>query len=239
VTALACIEVGASGCQTVLLRPEGHPEEMVVVDGAMAPQGMTVLVAAPGLIVGTRVLAASNLGWQDADPLEQLGLAGEISLLRNDAEAAALGEWALRGCAEDLVFVGLGTGVGGAVVRDGAVRANLFGHLTGFGERPCPCSQHGCLETVAAGWALPDPVTDLAAVAQAVADAITRTPDADARLVVLAGGLTRRHPELLALLAAALPHRVVEPSAAPPQAKSAAAWGLACEHERRREAPAA
>jgi predicted NBD/HSP70 family sugar kinase len=222
---VACIEVGGGSTETVVLT-ESAP---LVLPGAVPPPGLPVLLAVPGLIAGDRVLAASNLGWWDVDPAEQLGLDRPASLLLNDAEAAALGESALRDGA-DLVFVGLGTGVGGAVVCGCAVvGSNLLGHGGSFGELRCRCGLTGCLETVAAGWALPDPLPRdaLGAVADAVAQAIKDESLADDLLVVVAGGLARRYPALVDALALALPDRVVEATAAPDEVKSAAAWGLA------------
>lgn len=222
---VACIEVGGGSTETVVL--DGMVP--VVIAGAAPPPALPVLLAVPGLISGNRVLAASNLGWWDVDPAEQLGLDRPAALLLNDAEAAALGESALRSGA-DLVYVGLGTGVGGAVVREGAVvGTNLLGHGGRFGARPCPCGLLGCLETVAAGWALPDPLPteDLPAIGAAIAQAVRDEPLADCPLVVVAGGLARHHPGIVDAVAAALPEQVVEPTAAPPGVKSAAAWGLA------------
>lgn len=222
---LACVEVGASSTQTALLDGFGR---FSFRPGVSVPGGVPVLAASPGLIRGTHVVAASNLGWFDIGVAEALGLDAAVSLLRNDAEAAALGEHVLRGTPGDLVYVGLGTGVGGAVVTANGVTGNLFGHLGGFGDRACACGSRGCLETVAAGWALGDPAspTELETAATAVAQAIRREPLSTSRLVVVAGGLARRHPHLIELIAAALPDRDVEHSAAPPEAKSAAAWGL-------------
>lgn len=224
-TQVACVEVGASSCETALLDDTGALKHL---RGVAAPPDVPLLLAVPGLIDGNRVLAASNLGWYDVDPAEALGLPGPVRLLCNDAEAAALGEYALRGAGPDLVFIGLGTGVGGAVVRGGVVTGNMLGHLTGFSTRSCRCGREGCLETVAAGWALPDSlepetVRDLV---EALATAIRSEPAADAELVVLAGGVSAAHPELVELLGAALPDRIVEATAAPAAAKSAAAWGL-------------
>lgn len=226
---VACIEVGGGGIETVVL----GDAEPVVLAGARPPAGLPVLLAVPGLLDGHRVVIASNLGWLDVDPSEALGLDRAASLVLNDAEAAALGESALRDGAE-LTYIGLGTGVGGAVVRDGAVvGTNLLGHGGSFGDRRCPCGRTGCLETVAAGWALPDPLgsDDYPAVAAALATAVREEPLATAPLVVVAGGLARRHPGLVAALAAALPDRDVEPSAAPAAVKSATAWGLVLAYE--------
>jgi predicted NBD/HSP70 family sugar kinase len=70
------------------------------------------------------------------------------------------------------------------------------------------------------------PATAVPSVAAALARAIDMEPLATPELVVVAGGLARRHPRLITELAACLPQRVVEGSRAPSDAKSAAAWGL-------------
>ncbi|HUR15058.1 MAG TPA: ROK family protein [Mycobacteriales bacterium] len=220
---LVCVEIGGGGVETVLLDAHGTATRY---DGLAVPHGLPLLIAVPGIIVDGRVIVASNLGWYDVDPATQLGLPAPAAVVGNDAETAALGESVLRG-GVDLVFLGLGTGVGGAVVLNGAATCNLFAHHPGFSDRACPCGRTGCLETVAAGWALPDPLTveDLPAVARALAQAVEAEPSAVPELVVLCGGLTARHPALVGLLAAELPHRTVEATAAP-GTKSAAAWGL-------------
>ena len=221
---VACVEVGGGGVETVLLAPDGsHVREA----GLAVPPGVPLLIAVPGLVKNGRVIAASNLGWYDVDPAERLGLTGPAALVCNDAEAAALGESALRAGQPDLVFLGLGTGVGGAVVIDGCATANLVAHARGFSARTCTCGRTGCLETVAAGWALPDPLDPsyLPELALALARAVEDEPLAEPELVVLAGGITRSHPELTRLLAQALPDREVAGTAAA-GTKSAAAWGL-------------
>jgi kanosamine 6-kinase len=222
---ITCIEAGGSGAQTVVFAGEGAPS---IVAGVHAAPGATLLLAVPG-ILHDGVVTASNLGWYGADPAAELGCADPAALVMNDAEAAALGESVLRDGA-DLVFLGVGTGVGGAVVVEGqVVGENLFGHAKGFSIRECPCGGIGCLETVAAGWALPDPLpaADIPEVAVALARAVDAEPLATPATVVVAGGLARRHPALVSHVAARLPDRVVEASRAPQLAKSAAAWGLA------------
>ncbi|MDP9182126.1 MAG: ROK family protein [Actinomycetota bacterium] len=223
-TQLVCVEVGGGGVETVLLDPDGRATRH---DGVEVPEGLPLLIAVPGLVADGRVIAATNLGWYDVDPAQHLGLAGPATLVCNDAEAAALGESILRPGYPDLVFLGLGTGVGGAVVVDGRTTTNLFAHSPGFSSRPCSCGRTGCLETVAAGWALPEAVdpAQLPAVAEALAQAVEAEPLAVPELVVLAGGLTAAHPELIELLAAHLPTRTVVGTAAS-GTKSAAAWGL-------------
>jgi hypothetical protein len=221
---LTCVEIGASGVETILL-DAGQVSQRG--PGATAPQGRPLLIAVPGLVGDNRVIAASNLDWYDVDPAEALGLQGPAVVVCNDAEAAALGESALRPGVPDLVFVGLGTGVGGAVVRDGTATANLFAHGGAFSDRACGCGRTGCLETVAGGWALPATLSDgdLKVIAHAIAEAVRAEPLATPPLVVLAGGVTAAHPRLVELVARAMPDREVVGTAAP-STKSAAAWGL-------------
>jgi predicted NBD/HSP70 family sugar kinase len=225
---LACVEVGGSGCETVVF----DGPHCTIHDGAVQPAGARLALAVPGWIDGHRVVAASNLGWYDVDPAEQLGLDGPAAVVCNDAQAAALGEAALRGDARslpDLVYIGLGTGVGGAVVIDGAVVAdNLFGHAGGFSDLVCRCERTGCLETVAAGWALPRPLraADIETAATAIARAVRDEPAATSDLVVIGGGIARRYAHLVDRVGAHLAGRTVQPSLAPMGVKSATAWGL-------------
>ena len=229
---LTCVEVGGGSIQSILF--DGARTH--IRDGAYAAADAPLLIASPGLIRGRRVLAASNLQWFDVDPAEELGLDAPVDLLLNDAHAAALGEFALRGARTGLTFVGLGTGVGAAVVSHSegnstgiASKAEL-GHITGFSSMPCACGRTGCLETVAAGWALPDPLSsgDEASLIEALAAGLRSfiPSPTEPSLIVLGGGLARRYPSLVQSLATALPGQRIEPSAAPTGAKSASAWGL-------------
>lgn len=230
---LACVEIGGGSVQTVLFDNGARPR---IVEGATQPEGYAVAFAVPGIIDGGVVRWASNLGWRDTDPVVALSLPGPAALVVNDAEAAALGEAALRGerGLERLVYLCVGTGVGGAVVADGrVVRANLFGHNatghgTSFGDLPCRCERRGCLETVAAGWALPDPLDEdtIIDVAAKLARAIATHELCGSGTVVLGGGIARRYPELVDEVARWLEGRTVERSLAPAKAKSAAGWGL-------------
>ncbi|MEV0634072.1 ROK family protein [Streptomyces sp. NPDC050619] len=102
-----------------------------------------------------------------ADTLERA--TAKPVLLMNDARAFASAELALgsaRGHA-DVVFMTMGTGIGGAIALGGTVlrgsgdRIGEIGHMTAEpGGDPCGCGARGCLETVAGGrtlaarWAL-------------------------------------------------------------------------------------
>lgn len=220
-----CLEVGGSGSQAVGFR-NGNPRLLELL-----PSGFVgdLLIAVPGVVGPDGTVTAENLGWIEVFPAEALGLERPASLVINDAEAAARGESALRGGIDTLLYVGLGTGVGGALLSLGVVESSLLGHLPGFGKRPCPCGQTGCLETVAAGWAMPTALNGsyLKYLAKVIGEGVRRTTtELAVDIVVLGGGVTRNYPELIDGLAAQLPGYRVEPSAAPHGFKSAAAWGL-------------
>jgi glucokinase len=126
-----------------------------------------VSIAAAGAIDSRRgiVTLSPNLpGWRDI-PLgsiieERLGIK---TWLLNDANAAALGEHhfgAGRGVA-NLVYLTIGTGIGGAVIIDGKLytggcgSAGEIGHMTIDTNGPrCECGNIGCLEQLAAGKAI-------------------------------------------------------------------------------------
>jgi glucokinase len=86
------------------------------------------------------------------------------TFIENDANAAGLAE-AWRGAgreAKSLLFVTLGTGVGGAVVLDGHLWTGKSGYAGEIGHvqlepagAPCGCGNRGCLETIVGnrGWA--------------------------------------------------------------------------------------
>ncbi|MDP4105758.1 MAG: ROK family glucokinase [Bacillota bacterium] len=105
------------------------------------------------------VIGAYNLNWSTLKSVKELIEAGTgiPFYIDNDANAAALGEsW--KGAGEggvNVVFITLGTGVGGGVIAEGNLihgrgSAGEIGHIivdpNGY---QCTCGNHGCLETVA------------------------------------------------------------------------------------------
>jgi glucokinase len=82
--------------------------------------------------------------------------------LENDANAAALGEYAAYGEGiSSFVFFTLGTGVGGGIIFDGKVWSGFngagaeIGHQSlVFGGKRCTCGRRGCLEAYASVTAL-------------------------------------------------------------------------------------
>lgn len=200
-------------------------------DGVQIPSTAEVALAVPGIVRDGRFVSASSFDWRDVDAAAELGIETLPTVICNDAEAAALGEWILRGKPPGgLALVSLGTGVGGAVVRAGGVTvANIFGHQRGYSDARCRCGEIGCLETVAAGWAAPACIDDarLHAMSIAIATAVDREVAASAvDLVVVTGGMADNNPRLVELISTALPGRTVVGSSRPTVAKSAAPWGL-------------
>ena len=120
-------------------------------------------MGSPGVIdteAGT-VIGAYNLNWKTLQLVKkqfetELGLPFFID---TDANVAALGEqWVGAGENNpDVVFMTLGTGVGGGVIAAGNLIRGVkgaggeLGHITVDFEAPfaCTCGKKGCLETVA------------------------------------------------------------------------------------------
>lgn len=114
-----------------------------------------------GVVIGTNGKIPHYKGTPIKEKLEQ-ALGAPVWAL-NDANAAALGEYAFgggRGC-RNAVFITLGTGVGGGLVLDGRLYggargiAGELGHFTLYQEGPaCPCGKRGCFEHYASVTAL-------------------------------------------------------------------------------------
>lgn len=98
-----------------------------------------------------------NLGWRAFNVPEKLGAATGLPVAcGNDANIAALGEiWqgVGEGCS-NMLFVTLGTGVGGGIVCDGRILTGAHGCGAELGHmkvnpsetRLCGCGNRGCLE---------------------------------------------------------------------------------------------
>jgi len=96
--------------------------------------------------------------------------------LDNDANVAALGEYYFGGVTgvANLLYVCVGTGIGGGIIIDGQLyhgasgSAGEIGHMTiDINGTRCPCGNFGCWETLASGTALArDAVKQIKAGAQ-------------------------------------------------------------------------
>jgi len=103
-------------------------------------------------------------GWQGNNPVEDLARAFNVSAaLENDADASALGEasWGAGKGKSRLVYVTVGTGIGGGIILDrqlyrGADMAHPeIGHHVLDPSGPlCSCGFRGCWESLATGPAL-------------------------------------------------------------------------------------
>lgn len=131
-------------------------------DAEIKPRAVRVCgLGAPGPVDSERGIMhmAPNLGWA-AKPLgKDLGTAlGMRVVLGNDVNCGALGEVAYGAAADarSAVAAFVGTGLGGAIILDGAVvngahgYGGEIGHIPApFGDAVCGCGRRGCLETVA------------------------------------------------------------------------------------------
>jgi len=152
-----------------------------VEDLASRHEIYAVGVGAAGFVDATRssVLFAPHLSWRN-EPLRD-ALSRRLRLpvvVENDANAAVWAEWRF-GAAQDethLVCVNLGTGIGGALLVNGALQRGRFGVAGEFGHmqvvpggRRCECGNRGCWEQYASGNALVREARELAAADSPVA----------------------------------------------------------------------
>lgn len=134
------------------------------VEGCMARRGISradvlgIGAGIPGPVTadGT-VNRCVNLGWGVFNVSEALArISGFPVESANDANVAALGEYWMgggKGC-KDMLFVTLGTGVGGAVIADGHLVAGAhgaggeLGHMVINRDEPetCACGRRGCVQ---------------------------------------------------------------------------------------------
>ena len=132
-------------------------------------------LAVPGLILASenKVIFSANLHAIEGIPLKdeiepRIGLPLTIE---NDGNAAAWGEFRFGAGSEadHLVFLTLGTGIGGGVITHGVLMRGAqgaggeLGHVTIQATGPrCACGNHGCLEALASGSAIARRARELA-----------------------------------------------------------------------------
>ena len=175
---IAAALIGSDGIVTRRMRiatPPGGAAAIIeavvrlVREVAGSEKPLAVGVGAPGVIdpKAGSVVAATDIvpGWAGAAVRDELEARLDLPVVvENDVRAMALGEsvcGAGRG-RQTVLFVSLGTGVGGAWVRDGAVvhgahyAAGEIAHLLvpAMGAIPCGCGRSHHLEAVASGPAM-------------------------------------------------------------------------------------
>ena len=100
-------------------------------------------------------------GWEGKNPVEDLSLAfGVGAAIENDGDAGALAEayWGAGKGKNRLVYVTIGTGIGGGIVLDGKLYRGVDGshpeighHVLEASGPACSCGLSGCWEALAAG----------------------------------------------------------------------------------------
>jgi len=103
-------------------------------------------------------------GWRQKKPVADLHRIFNVRVaLENDADAAALAEasWGAGKHKSRLIYVTVGTGIGGGVVLDGELYRGVDGahpelghHVVDPSGPPCSCGFRGCWESLAAGPAM-------------------------------------------------------------------------------------
>jgi len=179
------VDVGGTKIAAGVVTPEGKllnavryptprsPETLIEnIAGAITAVGdgyevRGVCLAVPGLVLASenKVVFSANLHAVEGIPLKdeiepRIGLPLTIE---NDGNAAAWGEFRFGAGreADHLVFVALGTGIGGGVITHGVLMRGAqgsggeLGHVTIQATGPrCACGNHGCLEALASGSAI-------------------------------------------------------------------------------------
>jgi glucokinase len=103
-------------------------------------------------------------GWRGENPVEDLAKMFNVSVaLENDADAAALGEagWGVGKSKSRLIYITIGTGIGGGIVLDGKLYRGVAGAHPELGHHVidpagplCSCGFYGCWESMATGPAM-------------------------------------------------------------------------------------
>ena len=129
------------------------------------PIGIGIGFGGPVDIAAQRIRWSHHApGWADIAPVQAFEERFSLpTRLENDANAGGLGE-ALFGAgrgAECVLYVNVGTGVGGAVVIGGKLHDGSHGNAGEIGHvilqpdgPPCPCGKRGCVEALCSGSAI-------------------------------------------------------------------------------------
>lgn len=116
----------------------------------------------PGPVVDGVVLGAQNINWFEKIELQKIlenEFGGVIVEVYNDANAAALGEFRFGSAKEysSIVFMTLGTGIGGGIILNNKLIEGATGSCGEIGhlcvesnnKRSCTCGLSGCFEQYA------------------------------------------------------------------------------------------
>lgn len=150
--------------------PEGIENDILQVIQEMSAttngfiQGIGIGVAGQIDEESGSVLFGPNLNWHNYPLKQNIQNKAKFPVkIINDVRAIAWSEWlygAAQGC-DDFICMFVGTGIGGAIVRNGVMLKGCsnscgeLGHMTiDFHGPLCTCGNYGCLEAFAGGWAI-------------------------------------------------------------------------------------
>ena len=162
-----CLTLADEGPEAVIKRIFSTVDHLLGLRNLDSSQLDSISIAAPGPLDFDKGLVTSppNLpGWHDIPLRDIVKEKYKVNtFLINDANAAALGEHHLvagRGI-NNLIFLTVGTGIGGGIIINGRLysgasgSAGEIGHITIDVNGPrCNCGNIGCLEALASGTAV-------------------------------------------------------------------------------------
>jgi len=103
-------------------------------------------------------------GWKGCNPVNDLAREFNVRVaLENDGDAAALGEaaWGAGKGKSRLIYITVGTGIGGGIILDGQLyrgadksHPEVGHHVMDSSGPPCTCGFRGCWEALATGTAM-------------------------------------------------------------------------------------
>jgi len=156
ITKRASLPSNAAGGPNAVIDGLMNVCEVLLRDAAGTPE--TIGIGVPGTVNNEagEVVFTPNLPFHNINVTS--GLKNKYGCpvhLGNDANCAALGETVSGGAkgAQDVVFVTLGTGIGGGIILGGRLLTGLSGAASELGHmvivaggRKCGCGRHGCWE---------------------------------------------------------------------------------------------
>ena len=217
------VDVGGSGCRVAVVNADtgGVQGDVVRLDHDLSTPAEAIVerlrdalsnlptlpvgLGFPGLVEGTSVLTAPNLGstWPGTDLALALGLPRLVLL--NDADAAAVAEQRLGASSSEggcVLTVTVGTGLGSGVHREGTLVPGVE-----LGLLPHP-TRGGVLEAHASGRARRLNGMDLPAWSTRFNEALAIMEEAvHPDLIVIGGGITEHWDNFVAQLVSRAPLR--------------------------------
>jgi glucokinase len=141
-------------------------ETVIEKAGVKKEEVKTLGIGSPGPLDAQKgiIIENSNLPWKNVALVEKMESAlGIKTILKNDANAAALGEkWFGAGrTVDNMVYLTISTGIGGGAIINKELFTGIndnaceIGHTVIDPDGPlCGCGNHGCLESFASGTAI-------------------------------------------------------------------------------------